>query len=52
MRAARMLLGVGRLHPSVSLQFEMRMLLLKWEADRRAIDIWLQVMRMEERTGW
>ena len=28
-RAARIFLGVGRLHPSVSLQFEMRMLPLK-----------------------
>ena len=36
MRAARIFLGVGRLHPSVSLQFEMCMLPLKWEAVRRA----------------
>ena len=43
---------MGRLHPSVSLQFEMCMLPLKRKAVRRAIDVWLQVLRMEERTGW
>ena len=46
MRAARIFLGVGRLHPLVSLQFEMDMLPLKWEAIRRVIDFWVQVMRM------
>ena len=48
MWAARISLGVGRLHPSVSLLFEMHMLPLKWEAARRAIDFWVQVMRMDE----
>ena len=32
MRAARIFLGVGRLHPRVSLQFEMQMVPLKFEA--------------------
>ena len=35
MRAARIFLGVGRLHPLVSLQFEMNMLPVKWEAIKR-----------------
>ena len=48
MRTARIFLGVRRLHPSVSLQFVMRMLPLKWEAVTRAIDIWVQVMRIDE----
>ena len=37
MRAARIFLGVGRLHPLVSLQFEMNMLPVKWEAMKRSI---------------
>ena len=48
MRAARIFLGVGRLHPLVSLQFEMDMLPLKWEAIRRVFDFWVQVMRMDD----
>ena len=48
MQAARILLGVGRLHPTVSVQFEMSMLPLKREAIRRAIDFWVQVMRMDD----
>ena len=42
------LLGVGRPHPIAFLQFEMDMLPLKWEAARRAIDFWVQVMRMNK----
>ena len=40
--------GANPCYPSVSLQFEMSMSPLKWEAGRRAIDFWLQVMRMNE----
>ena len=36
LRAARIFLGVGRLHPKVALQFEMR----------RCIEFWLKVLRM------
>ena len=46
MRAARIILGVGRLHPLVSLQFEMNMLPVKWEAMKRSIEFWVQVTRM------
>ena len=38
MRAARIFLGVGRRHPLISLQFEMDMLPVKWEALRRGIE--------------
>ena len=46
MRAARIFLGVGTLHPLVSLQFEMNMLSVKWEAMKRSMEFWMQVMRM------
>ena len=48
MRAARIFLGVGRRHPLVSLQFEMDMLPVKWEALRIGIEFWVQVMRMND----
>ena len=48
MRAARIFLGVGRLHPLVSLQFEMNMLPVKWEAMKRSMEFWVQVMRMAD----
>ena len=48
MRAARIFLGVGRRHPLISLQFEMNMLPVKWEALRRGIEFWVQVMRMND----
>ena len=48
MRAARIFLGVGRRHPLVSLQFEVDMLPVKWEALRRGIELWVQVMRMDD----
>ena len=48
MRAARIFLGVGRLHPLVSLQFEMNMLPMKWVAMKRSIEFWVQVMRMTD----
>ena len=48
MRAARIFLGVGRLHPLVSLQFEMNMLPVKLEAMKRSIEFWVQVTRMAD----
>ena len=48
MWAARIVLGVGRRHPLISLQFEMDMLPVKWEALRRGIEFWVQVMRMND----
>ena len=48
MRAARIFLGVGRLHPLVSLQFEMNMLPVKWEAMKRSMEFWVQVMRVAD----
>ena len=38
MRAVRIFMGVGRLHPPASLQFEMNMLPVKWEAMKRSIE--------------
>ena len=38
MRAARIFLGVGRLHPLVFQQFEMNMLPVKWEAMKRSME--------------
>ena len=46
MRAARIVLGMARLHPLVSLQFEMNMLPVKWEAMKRSMEFWVQVMSM------
>ena len=48
MRAARIFVGVRRHHPLVSLQFEMDMLPVRWEALRREIKFWVQVMRMND----
>ena len=39
MRAVRTFMGMGRLHKLVSLQFEMNMLPVKWEAMKRSIYI-------------
>ena len=39
-------LVAGRLHSLVTLQFEMNMLPVKWEAMKRSIEFWVQVMRM------
>ena len=41
-------LGVGRLHPLVSLQFELNMLPMKWVAMKRRIEFWVQIMRMTD----
>ena len=46
LQAARIFLGVGRLHPKVALQFEMKMMPVIWEAKRRCIEFWLTVLRM------
>ena len=46
MRAVRIFLGVGRLHSLVALQYEMNLLPVKWEAMKRTIGIWVQMMRM------
>ena len=48
MRAVRIFMGVGRLHPLASLQFEMNMLPVKWEAMNRSIEFWVHVMRLGE----
>jgi len=39
---------VGRLHPKISLQFELNTLPLEWEAIKRCIEFWVKVMRMDE----
>ena len=48
MRAVRIFMGVGRLHPLASLQFEMNMLPVKWEAMERSITFWVHEMRLSE----
>ena len=48
LRAARIFLGVGRLHPKVSLQFDLNTLSLKWEGMKRYIKFWVKVIRMGE----
>ena len=41
MRAMRIFMGVGRLQPLASLQFEVNMLPVKWEAMKRSIEFWV-----------
>ena len=48
LRTARIFLGVGRVHPKVSLLFELNTIPLKWEGLKRCIEFWGKVMRMEE----
>ena len=48
MRAVRIFMEVGRLHPLASLQFEMDMLPVKWEAMKRGIEFWVYVMGLGE----
>ena len=48
MRAVRIFMEVRRLHPLASLQFEMNMLPVKWEAMKRSIEFWVYVMRLGE----
>ena len=45
LRAYRIFLGVGRLHPKTSLQIEMGLLPWKWEAKMRCIQFWHKVMK-------
>ena len=44
LRDYRIFLGVGRLHPKTSLQVEMGLLPLKWEAKTRCIEFWHKVI--------
>ena len=48
LRAVRLFLGVGRLHPKAALQYEMKMMPVTWEAKRRCIEFWLTVLRMSD----
>ena len=48
LRAYRIFLGVGRLHPKTSLQIEMGLLPLKCEAKKRGIEFCHKVMTMRE----
>ena len=48
LKAVRIFLGVGRLHPKVSLQVEFNTLPLKWKAIKRYVEFWEKVMRMGE----
>ena len=45
---ARIFLGVERLHPLVSLQYELNMMPLRWEGMRRCIEFWVTVLRLNE----
>ena len=49
LRVARIFLWVGRLHPISAIEYEMRMMLLVWEAKRRCIEFWINVLRMKEK---
>ena len=48
MRAVRIFMGVGRLHPLASLRFKMNMLPVKWKTMKRSIEFWVHVMRLGE----
>ena len=48
MQAARVFLGVGRLHPLVSLQYELNMMPLRWKEMRWCIEFWVTVLRLNE----
>ena len=48
LRAARIFLGVGRLHPKAALQYEMKIMPVTWEAKRQCIEFWLTVSRMSD----
>ena len=43
LRACRIFLVVGRLHPKKTLQIEMVMLPLRWEAKIRCIEFWYRI---------
>jgi len=51
MRAAWIFLGVGRLHARVSLQFEMQMVPLRFEAKKRCIEFWVKVLNGRQQVG-
>ena len=51
MRAVRIFMGVGRLHPLASLQFEMNMLPVKWEAMKRIREILVHACNETEGAG-
>ena len=48
LRAARVFLGVGRLHPrsAIIIEYEMTMMPLVWEAKRRMY--WIKVLKVKE----
>ena len=48
MRTASIFLGVGRLHPLVSLQYELNMMALRWEGVKQCIEFWIKVMSLDE----
>ena len=48
LRVCRIFLGVGRLHPKTSLQIEMGMRPLRWEAEIRCTKFWHRVLNMGE----
>ena len=47
-RTGRIFLGVNRRHPKVSVQIEMDMLPIQWEARKRCIMFWMKVLRMAD----
>ena len=51
LQAYRIFLGAGKLHPKTSLQTEMGLLPLKWEAKKRCIEFWHKVMTMVRRVA-
>ena len=44
LQACRILLGLGRMHPKTSLQMEMGVLPLRWEAKIRCTEFWHRVI--------
>ena len=46
LRAMRIFLGVGRLHPKVSLLVEMEVLPLEWVAKLKCVEFWYRVMKL------
>ena len=48
LQACKIFLRVVRLHPKTSLQIEMGMLPLRWEAKKRCIEFWHRIKNMGE----
>ena len=48
MQAARIFLGVGRLHLPVSLQYELNVIPLRWKEMKWCIEFWVTVLRLNE----